>query len=48
MKVTHHRKVTASYSYGGAYDLENEGFFTKDDLVEFDDLGSNLSFPSIR
>lgn len=37
MKVTHHRKITASYSYGGAYDLENEGFFTKDDLVEFDD-----------
>lgn len=29
--------VKASNNYGGAYDLEGEGFFTKDDLVEFDD-----------
>ena len=28
----------ATHDYGGAYDLENEGFFTKDDLVEFDNL----------
>lgn len=30
-------KISASNNYGGAYDLENEGFFTKDDLVAFDD-----------
>lgn len=31
-------EVESSSSYGGDYDLEKEGFFTKDDLIEFDNL----------
>ena len=38
MKITKRSKISSAYDFGGAYDIESDQFFTRDDLVELSNV----------